>query len=279
MGQIFYTDAQLALEAGEAAMKGKRWAEAAEALEQALALDPACTEAAQQLLEVATQTNDPVLRRHILAKVNEFVQALHLSIDQEKRERFSPGPKDGVYQFQLTLRGIDPPIRRRVQLTGKSTLAKLHRAIQVVMGWDDMHLHEFEAPGGVLYGVPDAEEDRDYGVRVHSDQRVKLYQLFNAEEQQIDYHYDFGDGWEIEIVLEKILPVEEGRRYPYCVDGERAAPPEGVGGILGYEEFLKALYNPFHPEHATYKEWFGDKPFNPEALDLTAINGMLRAVK
>jgi len=279
MGEIFYTDAQLALEAGETAMKGKRWLEAADALEQALALDPTCTKAAQLLLSIATESNDPVLSRHILAKVNEFVLALRASPEQEKRERFPPGPLDAVYQFKLTLRDSTPPIWRRVQLAGKSTLAKLHRTIQVVMKWDDMHLHEFETPGGILYGVPDPVEDRDYGVKVHSDQRVKLYQLFNAEGQQIDYHYDFGDGWEIEVVLEKILPVEEGRRYPFCVDGERAAPPEDVGGILGYEEFLKALYNPFHPEHTTYKEWFGDQPFDAEAFNPTVINGLLRAVK
>ena len=92
------------------------------------------------------------------------------------------------------------------------------------------------------------------------------------------YEYDFGDSWQHVLVVEKTLPIEEAARYPICVAGARACPPEDVGGILGYEDFLEAVEEPQHPEHGQFLEWIGGD-FDPEVLDLDKVNRLLRAIR
>ena len=179
------------------------------------------------------------------------------------------GDSKSVYQIKVTLKGIKPPIWRRIQVTSDVTLHKLHRILQVVMGWDDYHLHQFTI-GWEHYGTPDP----DYSPDFMDDKKTKLHSVVRTEKMKFRYEYDFGDGWEHEILVEKIFPAEEGGLYPVCVKGKRACPPEDVGGIWGYAEFLEAIQNPEHPEHESMMEWAGDD-FHPEAFDLDAVNGML----
>lgn len=175
-----------------------------------------------------------------------------------------------VYQLKVTLKGSKPPIWRRFQVRGSTTLAKLHRILQIVMGWEDYHLHQFIV-GGVYYGVPDPDWDLD----VKSERWVKLEQVVSDVKDHFVYEYDFGDSWEHEIVVEKVVPPEPDVRYPICLTGKRACPPEDVGGIWGYPEFLEAIHNPEHPEHEAMLEWIGGA-FDPEAFDLEAVNQALR---
>ena len=91
------------------------------------------------------------------------------------------------------------------------------------------------------------------------------------------YEYDFGDSWEHEIVLEKTLEPELKVKYPRCVEGARACPPEDVGGVSGYADFLEAIADPKHPDHREMKEWIGGK-FDPEKFDLKAVNRELRTL-
>ena len=180
-----------------------------------------------------------------------------------------------ICQIKVTLRGSQPPIWRRIQLRSDITLAKLHRILQEVMGWEDAHLHQFVIQGQ-RYGVP----DEDYvGPRETKDARkYKLGDVVPAEGSQFRYDYDFGDNWQHVLVLEKTLPPAEGVRYPVCLAGARACPPEDVGGISGYEHFLQALRDPKHPEHKEYLEWIGDN-FDPEAFDIDEVNRLLRAMR
>jgi len=178
-------------------------------------------------------------------------------------------PKAAVYQLKITLRDSKPPIWRRVQVPGDITLYKLHRVLQVVMGWTDSHLHQFVIDGR-YYGEPDPEFRE-----VVSEKRVRLSQVVGDEKARFVYEYDFGDNWQHQIVVERILPPEEGKSYPVCLAGERAAPPEDCGGIWGYYELLQTLSNPDDPEHAQMLEWAGG-PIDPEAFDLEEINQMLR---
>ena len=97
------------------------------------------------------------------------------------------------------------------------------------------------------------------------------------EKQKFLYEYDFGDGWEHQIVVEKILPPEPGRQYPVCVTGKRACPPEEVGGIRGYADFLKAIGDPGREEHDQVLRWVGGE-FDPEAFSCEAVNATLDAV-
>ena len=91
------------------------------------------------------------------------------------------------------------------------------------------------------------------------------------------YEYDFGDSWEHQIVVEKVLVPEAGVRYPVCLAGKRACPPEDVGGIWGYAEFLEAMRDPEHTEHETMLAWIGGA-FDAQAFDLEGINQRLRHI-
>ena len=136
-----------------------------------------------------------------------------------------------VYQFKITLTGIKPPIWRRIQ-TKDCTLDKLHGHIQTAMGWTNSHIHQFEI-GGVRHGDPELiYEGWEHEEPPVNSRRLKISKIVPAEGKRFsfDYEYDFGDGWEHEVVFEGCLRAEKGTRYPLCVEGERACPPEDVGG-------------------------------------------------
>jgi hypothetical protein len=143
------------------------------------------------------------------------------------------------------------------------------------MGWEDAHLHQFVIEGQ-RYGVPD--EDHDSPRETKDERKYKLGDMVWAEGSQFAYNYDFGDYWQHLLVIEKIVPPQEGVRYPVCLAGARACPPEDVGGIPGYENFLEALRDPDHPEHEEFLEWIGGE-FDPEAFDIDTINRKLRGLK
>jgi hypothetical protein len=177
-----------------------------------------------------------------------------------------------VFQLKVSLKGSKPPIWRRIQVRGSITLYKLHQILQLAMGWTDSHLHQFIAQGA-YYGMAGAE----WGLEVKNEQRVKLGQIVANVKDRFVYEYDFGDGWEHVIVVEEVLPPEPGVRYPLCLKGKRACPPEDVGGIWGYEHFLEAMGDPEHPEHADMAAWWGDE-FDPEEFDLEEVNHLLRQI-
>jgi len=176
-----------------------------------------------------------------------------------------------VYQLKVTLPDSKPQIWRRIRVLNDITLYELHWTLQTVMGWTNSHLHEFTI-SGTAYG--DSEDD-DLEEDIEDEKIVKLGQVITKEKERFHYLYDFGDSWEHEIVVEKILPVEKGVRYPVCMEGERACPVEDCGGTEGYEALLEALGDPSHPEHEDMFEWLpGD--FDPEKFDVAAVNKMLR---
>lgn len=177
-----------------------------------------------------------------------------------------------IYQIKVTLENSRPPIWRRLLVPGDVTLAQLHEIIQVAMGWEGYHLHQFIV-GNTYYG----ERDPDYDLDVRDERRFTLRQIAPREGLKFRYEYDFGDSWMHQILVEKILPPEPGKVYPVCIKGKRACPPEDVGGIWGYYEFLESIQNPEHPEHEDYLEWIGGK-FDPEAFDLEEVNAALQAL-
>lgn len=178
-----------------------------------------------------------------------------------------------VYQLKVTLKDSKPPIWRRFQVRSDITFAKLHRIIQEVMGWFDGHLHQFIV-GRIYYGVPDPDDLSE----MRDERKVRLDQILSMPGRKIVYEYDFGDGWEHEIVLEKILSPDPKTRYPRCLDGARACPPEDCGGIYGYADFLEAIRDPNHEEHEEMLEWIGGE-FDPEEFDLQDINISLKSIR
>src|SRR5262245_36055757 len=166
-----------------------------------------------------------------------------------------------IYQLKISLQHIKPPIWRRVQVKD-CTLARLHVLIQSCMGWDDYHLHEFEI-GGERYGNPAQWRDGFGGeLEVINEARVKLSQLVAQGVKQFGYVYDMGDNWDHIIQIEKVLDAEAGARYPRCIAGKRACPPEDCGGPWGYGDFLEAIQNPDHEQHKELLEWVGGE-FDP----------------
>ncbi|MEY3881697.1 MAG: hypothetical protein RIQ94_2493 [Pseudomonadota bacterium] len=178
-----------------------------------------------------------------------------------------------IYQLKITLIDTHPPIWRRVCVPGNFNLYQLHQVIQAAMGWTDSHLHQFIIDGE-FYSVPfedEAREDLD-------ESRFKLERISPSIKRKFVYEYDFGDSWRHQIVVEKILPDDPNEKYPQCIKGKRACPPEDVGGVWGYETFLEALQNEQHEEHDSYLEWIGGE-FDPEELDMIEINQDMSLIK
>jgi hypothetical protein len=180
-----------------------------------------------------------------------------------------------IYQLKVTLNDSKPPIWRRIVVPENITLSLLHEILQIVMGWENYHLHMFKI-AGQIYGDPEDDEMGMMGTK--NETRYRLSQLNLHEKAKFYYEYDFGDGWEHTILVEKILPAEKGSRDPLCITGKGACPPEDVGGIWGYADILQAIANPEHPEHDESLEWLG-KDFDPEEFDLDAVNETLQTIK
>lgn len=177
-----------------------------------------------------------------------------------------------LYQLKVTLQEIHPPIWRRMQIWEDATLAQLHRALQIIMGWEDYNLHEFTI-GRRIYSVPDPDDDL-YEREVIDESRVRLKEAVPRVGTRFEYLYDFGDSWRHDLQLEAILLPDPEGTYPCCLAGERRAPPEDVGGSSGYQDYLEAIADPEHEEHENVLRWRG--PFDPEAFSLVVVNQQLR---
>ena len=176
-----------------------------------------------------------------------------------------------IYQLKVTLRHIKPAIWRRLQVPANIKLDRLHMVLQDALGWTNSHLHHFIV-GNERFGMCDVDEcDED----LQDETRFKLSQIA-SEKNRLVYEYDFGDSWEHEILIEKVLPSEPGMRYPRCIAGKRACPPEDCGGIGGYENFLEVIANPDHEDYQQMIEWIGGA-FDPEAFDVWKTDNGLRS--
>ena len=185
-----------------------------------------------------------------------------------------------TYQLRIVLLRTRPPIWRRVLVPPSMRLDALHRLIQVVMGWEDSHLHMFRK-GDQRFSAPTPWDDdfRMPGTPRDLDERkYRIDQLLLREEDWIAYTYDFGDSWEHKVTLQKILPRNPAVRLPACISGRRRCPPEDCGGVWGFYEMLEVLDDPNERDHEHMKEWVGGH-FDPEAFsprEVDRIVGRLR---
>jgi hypothetical protein len=180
-----------------------------------------------------------------------------------------------VYQFKISLKGIRPPIWRRIQVPDYCTFWDLHVAIQDAMGWLDLHLHAFEIknPKKGLpedIGIPD-DDFADDNRKTLAGWKHKISQYFTAENDKALSIYDFGDYWEHELKLEKILPRDRQKDYPNCMGGRRACPPEDCGGLPGYEDMLEVISDPEHDAYESMIEWVGGK-FEPGHFKINEVH-------
>jgi len=175
-----------------------------------------------------------------------------------------------LLQLKVTLRGIRPPIWRRLLVADRITLAQLHDAIQAAFGWENYHLHVF-----VIDGEEYGPRDPEGTVQVRSE-RIVLAGLGLEPKEKFRYVYDFGDDWVHDITVEKILTSDERLPNPVCLGGKRACPPEDCGGPWGYENLLDAMRDADHPRHQELSEWL-DGDWDPEWFSLDYVNACLTA--
>ncbi len=179
-----------------------------------------------------------------------------------------------ILQVKVSLNYTKPPIWRRLLVDSAMPLSDLHIALQIAMGWTNSHLHMFVS-GAQRFGIPDPDFDLDDSMI--DEAGVRVGQLLKAEKQSLIYEYDFGDDWAHTIKVEKVLPFTPGETLPRCTGGRRCCPPEDVGGVGGYQDFLEKYLDSSHPEHEAMLEWAGDD-FDPEDFDREEVNDFLQAV-
>ena len=153
-------------------------------------------------------------------------------------------------------------------------LGELHRAVQIVMGWSDTHLHLFQVADRSFSLFSDTD---DAPPEEEDSRSVSLRQLGLVRKgRKFTYTYDFGDDWVHQIEVESARAADPDAFYPVCVSGEKACPPDDCSGIWGYYELLEALKNRRHPEHKEKRRWMGGS-FDPDLFDIAAVNQRLRA--
>ena len=176
-----------------------------------------------------------------------------------------------IFQFKISLRDIIPSIWRRIQIAEDSTFWALHVAIQDAMGWEDSHLHQFllkdpRTGRNAYIGIPDEDFD-EHEVLPGWELKLSDYLGLRAN-HSISYLYDDADNWEHLLEFEGSYPKDK-KKYPLCLEGRRACPPENVGGVFGYKHYMDVLSNLTHPEYSEIFGWKGPfeaENFNPKKI-------------
>ena len=176
-----------------------------------------------------------------------------------------------IYQVKVELQEIEPLIWRRLQIPADLFLHDFHKVLQTTMGWENQHMHVF-IKGKRFFGQGDIEWNK--GTLFQDYTIVRVNDLLRKPGDEMIYHYDFGDDWRHSVVVEEVVAADPMIDYPRFVDGARRGPPEDVGGLPGFEEFLGATADPKHPEHDSVMTWYGH-PFDPTDIDLDAITARL----
>lgn len=178
-----------------------------------------------------------------------------------------------VFQLRIRLERVDPPVWRRLLVPGGARMAKLHDIFQAAMGWTNADLHSFTI-GNDLYGM----QLDDYPEDELDESEYTVFVALHNNVRRFVYAYDFGDSWQHEVVVEDVTWSPYVLKHGVCLDGQGACPPEDVGGISGYAEFLEALADPAHEEHEEYLAWVGYK-FDASAFNVAATNAALQRVR
>ena len=171
-----------------------------------------------------------------------------------------------IAHLRIKLDDVEPTVVRRVEVPLTIRLDRLHLVLQAAMGWTNSHLYEIRARD-VGWGMPDP----DYDDGPLDASKVRLVDvLSDVGVRSLKYLYDFGDGWEHSVRIERVTDVAPGIVYPRLTEAAGRCPPEDVGGHWGYREFLEAIVDPDHEEHAERLEWVG-APFDPADADVESL--------
>jgi len=176
-------------------------------------------------------------------------------------------------RLKITLDDVKPTVLRRIEVPLTLRLDRLHLAIQAAMGWTNSHLYEIRA-GDVGWGMTDP----DWGDGPLDARKARLIDVLeNAGTKTLRYLYDFGDGWEHTIKVERLLDPQPGVVYPRLIEATGRCPPEDIGGPWGYAEFLDAIRDPKHERHVELKEWLA-YDFDPKIVDTEGLAEQVAAL-
>ena len=240
---------------------------------------------AREILEEALSRDPCPVEPDQIQNVENYIDLVRARVELLPRRSMAAGARSpgararrpaarNIHRLKVTLRGTKPPIWRRFEVPSDITLARLHTVIQLGFGWQNSHLWVFETPSG-RYGSYDPE------LEIRSAASKSLAAVADWPADKIRYEYDFGDGWEHDVVVEAVQPAKPGLAYPRCTAGRRAGPPEDSGGVWGYYDLLNTLANPRHENHAQTLSWLGIESaaeFGPDRFDLDAANAALARI-
>jgi hypothetical protein len=168
----------------------------------------------------------------------------------------------GIAQLKIKLDGVEPAVVRRVEVPLSIRLDRLHLVLQAAIGWTNSHLYEFRARD-IGWGVPDPH----FGEGPIDARKARLIDVVeDVGVRSLKYLYDFGDGWEHTVRIERITEPVHGIAYPRLIEATGRCPPEDVGGPWGHTEFLEAIADPNHERHSEFVTWIGGN-FDPTAVD------------
>ena len=178
-----------------------------------------------------------------------------------------------IARLKITLDDVEPSVLRRIEVPLAIRLDRLHAVLQAALGWTSSHLWEFRA-GETGWGIP----DKDWGDGPNDAAKATLRDVIeDTGAKRLIYVYDFGDGWEHTIRIEKVLPPGPDASYPRLIEASGRCPPEDIGGPPGYAEFLEAIRDPAHERYADFAEWH-NADFDPNVIDAEEIRRHLAAL-
>ncbi len=209
----------------------------------------------------------------MIMTANSLIKCLESEVTGALKPASVKGLSRMIYRLRITFAEVEPAIWRVVEVADCS-LGELHTVIQITMGWENSHMHQFIVDGK-YFGQATSD---DLDLEVEDEDGIRLSQIFTGKKKpRVVYEYDFGDSWQHVIALEKTLEPEPKIKYPRCVEGARACPPEDCGGIWGYADFLEAMADPRHENHRDLKEWIGGK-FDAEKFSVAVVNRELKGL-
>lgn len=196
-------------------------------------------------------------RRHFLRVVNNAADKGAPGGPSEEGGSGTPtqlSPR-AILRIRVELAGTETPVWREILLPARLTLEEVHVVIQVCFEWDDSQLHEFQV-GHQRYldARDDALLDQPH---MQTDNQVRLHQLVETLPCEINYLYSQDEYWLHRLKVLEAIAMDDNLLYPLCVGGENSAPPEGVGGAHGYNDFLRCLARPNSPEGVEALQWIG----------------------
>lgn len=178
--------------------------------------------------------------------------------------------KSKLIQLKITLADAPVPIWRRLVVHAETPLALVHEVFQIAMGWTDSHLHAFRVNGKTITDSQTANDDQD-GLGYEDESEFLLADIVKKHGDCFVYEYDWGDSWHHDVTVERLVETGDNSPIARCLTGKRACPPEDVGGVHGYAQFLNSIEDPEDPTREENLAWIGSE-FDPDSFDARLVN-------